>query len=71
MGTPAPGVTIVTSPPEGAAVRVEWDTAAVTPGDYSIALQVDNGLGEPNVQEFTVTVDSRPPVPEIDLDDPP
>ncbi|MBW2162450.1 MAG: hypothetical protein JRH14_21220, partial [Deltaproteobacteria bacterium] len=38
-----------------------------TPGDYSIALQVDNGLGEPNVQEFLVTVDSRPPVPEIDL----
>jgi hypothetical protein len=67
MGTPAAGVTIVTSPPEGAAVTVEWDTAAVSPGDYSIALQVDNGLGEPNVQEFTVTVDSRPPVPEIDL----
>jgi len=67
MGTPAAGVTIVTSPPEGRAVTVEWDTAAVTPGDYSIALQVDNGLGEPNVQEFTVTVDPRPPVPEIDL----
>ena len=67
MGTPAAGVTIVTSPPEGAAVTVEWDTAAVTPGDYSIALQVDNGLGDPNVQEFTVRVDPRPPVPEIDL----
>ena len=67
MGTPAAGVNIVTSPAEGAAVTVEWDTAAVTPGDYSIALQVDNGLGEPNVQEFLVTVDPRPPVPEIDL----
>ena len=67
MGTPASGVTIVTSPPEGPAVTVEWDTAGAMPGDYSIALQVDNGLGEPNVQEFTVTVDRRPPVPEIDL----
>jgi hypothetical protein len=67
MGTPASGVTIVTSPPEGTAVTVEWNTASVAPGDYSIALQVDNGLGAPNVQEFTVTVDPRPPVPEIDL----
>ncbi len=67
MGTPASGVTIVTSPAEGAAVTVEWDTASVAPGDYSIALQVDNGLGDPNVQEFAVTVDPRPPVPEIDL----
>ena len=66
-GTPASGVTIVTSPPEGPAVTVEWNTASVAPGDYSIALQVDNGLGAPNVQEFTVTVDPRPPVPEIDL----
>jgi hypothetical protein len=67
MGTPASGVSIVTSPPEGAAVTVEWDTAAVGAGDYSIALQVDNGLGYPYVQDFTVTVDPRPPVPEIDL----
>ncbi len=66
-GTPASGVTIVTSPPEGPAVMVEWNTASVAPGDYSIALQVDNGLGAPNVQEFAVTVDPRPPVPEIDL----
>ncbi|MBW2626474.1 MAG: hypothetical protein JRE45_02540 [Deltaproteobacteria bacterium] len=66
-GTPATGVTIVTSPPEGAAVTVEWDAAGVAPGDYRIALQGDNGLGDPNVQEFTVTVDSRPAVPEIDL----
>jgi hypothetical protein len=48
-------------------VTVEWDTATVAPGDYNIALQVYNGLGDPNVQEFTVTVDPRPPVPEIDL----
>jgi hypothetical protein len=66
-GTPATGVSIVTDPPEGPQVTVEWDTAAVAPDDYSIALQVFNGLGEPNVQEFTVTVDPRPPVPEIDL----
>ncbi|MBW2380592.1 MAG: putative Ig domain-containing protein, partial [Deltaproteobacteria bacterium] len=66
-GTPAAGVMIVTSPPEGAAVTVEWDTASVAPGDYSLALQVENGLGDPNVQEFTVTVDPRPAVPEIDL----
>jgi len=67
MGTPASGVTIVTSPPEGRTVTVDWDTAGTAPGDYRIALQVDNGLGDPNVQEFTVTVDPRPPVPEIDL----
>jgi hypothetical protein len=66
-GTPASGVIIVTSPAEGAAVTVQWDTTGVAPGDYSIALQVDNGLGDPDVQELTVTVDPRPPVPEIDL----
>ena len=66
-GMPASGVTIVTDPPEGPAVTVEWDTATVWPGDYLIAIQVDNGLGGPNVQEFAVTVDPRPPVPEIDL----
>jgi hypothetical protein len=66
-GTPASGVTIVTNPPAGAAVTVEWDTSGVAPDDYSIALQVDNGLGDPNVQEFTVTVDPRPAVPKIDL----
>jgi hypothetical protein len=66
-GTPASGVTIVTSPPEGAAVTVEWDTSGVAPDDYGIALQVHNGLGDPNVQEFTVRVDSRPAVPVIDL----
>ncbi len=67
MGTPASGVSIVTSPSEGVAVTVEWETAAVAPGDYSIALQVDNTIGEPDVQEFTVTVDPRPPAPKIDL----
>jgi hypothetical protein len=67
MGTPASGVIIVTSPPEGDAAAIEWDTAAVAPGEYSVALQVYNGLGDPNVQEFTVTVEARPPVPEIDL----
>ena len=66
-GTPAAGVTIVTSPPEGDAVTIEWDTDGVAPDVYSIALQVDNGLGDPNVQEFMVTVVQRPPVPEIDL----
>ncbi len=66
-GTPASGVVIVTSPPEGPAVTVEWDTTGVAAGDYSVGLQVENGLGDPNVQEFTVTVDPRPPVPEIDL----
>ena len=66
-GSPASGVQIVTNPPEGASVMVEWDTASVGAGDYSIALQVDNGLGNPDVQEFVVTVEPRPPVPEIDL----
>jgi len=66
-GTSASGVTFLSAPPEGEAVTVAWDTAGAAPGDYSIALQVDNGLGEPNVQEFIVTVDPRPPVPEIDL----
>lgn len=67
MGMPAVGVTIVTDPPEGPEVRVEWDTVGVAPGDYQIALRVSNGLGSPNVQEFTVVVDPRPPVPVIDL----
>jgi len=66
-GAPAAGVHIVTSPPVGAAVTIEWDTGSTAPGDYSIAVQADNGLGDPGVQEFTVTVDPRPPVPEIDL----
>lgn len=66
-GTPANGVTIVSDPPEGTAVNVEWDTASVSPGDYSVALQATNGLGSPNTQEFVVTVDPRPPTPEIDL----
>jgi hypothetical protein len=66
-GTPAEGVQIVTDPPTGTDVTVEWDTSTVSPGAYSIALQVDNGLGEPNTQEFVVMVDPRPPVPEIDL----
>ncbi|MGB8332836.1 MAG: Ig domain-containing protein [Polyangiales bacterium] len=66
-GAPAVGVAIVTSPPTGAAVTVEWDTASTVPGDYRIAIQADNGLGAASVQEFTVTVDPRPPVPEIDL----
>jgi len=66
-GTPASGVAFLTTPAEGEAVTVAWDTAGAAPGDYSIALQVDNGLGDPNVQEFIVTVDPRPPVPEIDL----
>ncbi len=67
MGMPATGVMVVTDPPEGPAVTVEWDALGVAPGDYTIALQVSNGLGSPNVQEFTVTVDPRPPVPVIDL----
>jgi hypothetical protein len=67
MGRPASGVNIATSPPEGAAVTIDWDTVGVSPGDYSIALQVDNGFGDPDIQEFIVTVDRRPPVPEIDL----
>ncbi len=72
MGTPAMGVTIVNDPPEGAAVTVEWETSGVAPGDYTFALQVSNGLGSPNVQELTVTVDPRPPIPVIDLvSDPP
>ena len=66
-GTPAEGVTIATDPAEGADVTVEWDTGSVSPGDYSVALQVSNGLGDPNTQEFVVRVDPRPPVPEIDL----
>ncbi|MBW2508802.1 MAG: putative Ig domain-containing protein [Deltaproteobacteria bacterium] len=66
-GVPAEGVTIVTSPPEGGNVVVEWETASVPPGDYSVALRVTNGLGEPDTQETVVTVDPRPPVPEIDL----
>ena len=66
-GNPATGVTIVTTPAEGEAVVVAWDSAGAAPGDYSVALQADNGLGDPNVQEFTVTVDPRPPAPEIDL----
>jgi hypothetical protein len=67
VGTPASGVAVVTTPPEGKAVTVAWDTTGTAPGDYSIALQADNGLGDPNRQEFIVTVDPRPPVPEIDL----
>ncbi len=66
-GTPAEGVTIVTNPPVGPAVTVQWDTAVVAPGEYTIALQAQNQLGAPSVQEFSVTVDPRPPVPEIDL----
>ena len=66
-GTPAMGVAIVTAPPTGTDVVAEWDTAGTTPGEFTVALRVDNGLGEANTQEFTVTVDRRPPVPEIDL----
>ena len=66
-GTPADGVVIVTDPSEGSDVLIEWDTAGVAPDDYSVAIRVSNGLGEPNTQEFVVTVDPRPPVPEIDL----
>jgi hypothetical protein len=66
-GTPAEGAAIVTTPPEGSAVTVEWDTSGVDAGEYRIALQVENGLGDPDIQEFSVTVDPRPPVPEIDL----
>lgn len=66
-GTPATGVRIASDPPEGGAVIVEWDTTGTAPGDYAIGLQVDNGLGTPNVQQIVVTVDPRPPVPEIDL----
>ncbi|MGB5811935.1 MAG: putative Ig domain-containing protein, partial [Polyangiales bacterium] len=66
-GTPAVGVAIITTPPEGDEVSVEWDTVAVAPGDYSIALQVANGVGDPDTQEFSVTVNARPPIPVIDL----
>lgn len=66
-GTPAEGVIIDTVPPEGAAVSLSWNTVGVSPGDYTVAIEVDNGVGDPNVQEFTVTVESRPPVPVIDL----
>jgi len=66
-GTPAVGVVIDTEPPEGTEVTVTWDTAGIAPGDYSVALQVENGMGSPDVQEFVVTVEARPPVPVIDL----
>jgi hypothetical protein len=66
-GTPADAVAIVTVPPVGSAVSIEWDTAGVAPGDYSVAVQAENGLGPPDVQDITITVDPRPPVPEIDL----
>jgi hypothetical protein len=66
-GTPAVGVSIEDDPPEGPAVTLSWDTMGVSPGEYSVAIQADNGLAEENIQEFTVTVDPRPPVPEIDL----
>lgn len=67
QGTPAEGAAIVTAPAVGSSVRVEWDTAGVAPGDYSMAVQVQNGLGSPDVQSITITVEPRPPVPEIDL----
>ncbi len=66
-GTPASGVVIVTDPPEGSDVLIEWDTGSVSPGDYTVAIEVSNGLGDPSTQETTVVVDPRPPVPEIDL----
>ena len=66
-GTPAVGVAITTSPPEGAAVNLGWDTTGVTPGAYTIALQANNDAGDPDVQQFEVTVEPRPPVPDIDL----
>lgn len=66
-GAPAVGASILTIPPEGPAVTVEWSTASVVPGDYRIALRAYNALGDPSLQEFTVTVDPRPPTPEIDL----
>lgn len=66
-GTPADGVVIATDPPIGPAVTVQWDTTTVAPGEYTIALQAHNDLGDPSVQEFSVMVEPRPPVPEIDL----
>jgi hypothetical protein len=66
-GTPAEGVRIVDEPAEGPAATIEWSTEGVAPDEYTIAIQVQNGLGEPNIQEFVVTVEPRPPVPEIDL----
>ncbi|MEM9728828.1 MAG: putative Ig domain-containing protein [Myxococcota bacterium] len=66
-GTPAVGVSIDTMPPEGSAVTLSWETVGITPGDYTVAIQVDNGFGDPDVQESTVTVDARPPAPVIDL----
>ena len=66
-GTPAVGVIISTDPPVGSAASLLWDTTSVTPGEYTLALQVSNDVGEPDRQEFTVTVEPRPPVPVIDL----
>jgi hypothetical protein len=67
FGTPAEGVVIVEQPAQGPEVTVEWSAVGAQPGDYTIAIQVQNGLGDPNVQEFAVTVEPRPPVPVIDL----
>lgn len=67
LGMPASGVRIVTDPPRGNAVMIEWDSTGVAAGDYGIAVQVDNGLGMPYVQQVLVVVEPRPPVPEIDL----
>ncbi|MCA9581114.1 MAG: putative Ig domain-containing protein, partial [Myxococcales bacterium] len=66
-GTPAAGIAITTNPATGGAVTLEWDTTAVSPGAYTVALEADNDDGDPDVQEFTVTVLARPPVPVIDL----
>jgi hypothetical protein len=66
-GTPATGVAIVTEPPRGPGVTIQWDTSGVSPGAYTIAVEVNNGLGDPDVQELTVTVEQRPPIPEIDV----
>jgi len=66
-GSPALGVTIVDEPAEGPSATIEWSTVGVLPGDYTVAIRVDNGLGEPDVQELVIRVEPRPPVPEIDL----
>ncbi len=66
-GTPATGVSFTTTPAEGPSVTALWNTTGVSPGDYTVAFEVRNGVGSPSTQVSTVTVDPRPPVPVIDL----
>jgi lysophospholipase L1-like esterase len=65
-GNPAPGFSLLDTPPSGMTINpssgvIQWTPVAL--GDYAVTVQSANGVGTPDTQLFTISVFTPPPCP--------